>query len=51
VLDDAEACANTPAGEKVDAKGCALPKESEGDGVIDDAEACASTPSGVQVEA
>jgi OOP family OmpA-OmpF porin len=51
VNDDADACADTPAGELVDAKGCPLPKDGDGDGVNDDADRCPSTPSGVEVDA
>jgi OmpA-OmpF porin, OOP family len=51
VTDDVDACADTPAGEQVDAKGCPLPKDGDGDGVNDDADRCPSTPSGVEVDA
>jgi OOP family OmpA-OmpF porin len=51
VFDDADACADTPAGDRVDAKGCSLPKDADGDGVVDDADACADTPAGDKVDA
>jgi outer membrane protein OmpA-like peptidoglycan-associated protein len=43
-------CKDTPAGDKVDAKGCTL-KDSDGDGVLDDTDACADTPAGDKVDA
>ena len=33
VLDNVDQCHDTPAGDKVDAKGCSLPKDADGDGV------------------
>jgi hypothetical protein len=33
VLDDVDQCKDTPAGDKVDAKGCSRPKGADGDGV------------------
>src|SRR5262245_55611609 len=50
VVDGADQCKDTPAGDKVDAKGCTL-KDSDGDGVLDDTDACADTPAGDQVDA
>jgi outer membrane protein OmpA-like peptidoglycan-associated protein len=50
VPDGADQCRNTPAGDKVDAKGCTI-KDSDGDGVLDDTDACADTPAGDQVDA
>lgn len=42
-------CPNTPAGAKVDAKGC--PLDSDGDGVFDGLDKCPDTPAGVKVNA
>ena len=41
---------DTPAGDKVDAKGCTI-KDADGDGVLDDVDACADTPAGDKVDA
>ncbi len=49
VLDSADTCAGTPAGVKVDAKGC--PVDSDNDGVTDDKDKCAGTAKGVNVDA
>jgi OOP family OmpA-OmpF porin len=49
VNDEADACADTPAREQVDAKGCPLPKDADGDGVVDPSDACADTPKGTEV--
>jgi OOP family OmpA-OmpF porin len=43
VPDDVDQCKKTPAGDKVDAKGCTV-KDADGDGVADEADACADTP-------
>jgi OmpA-OmpF porin, OOP family len=43
-------CVDTPAGEQVDASGCPLPKDADGDGVNDDQDRCPSTPAGVKVD-
>ncbi|MEO7985473.1 MAG: OmpA family protein, partial [Gemmatimonadales bacterium] len=51
VMDDKDQCANTPAGDKVDEKGCSLPKDGDGDGVMDDKDRCLHTPPGVKVDA
>ena len=51
VPDTADACANTPAGTRVDARGCAVPVDSDGDGVMDNVDACANTPAGTRVDA
>ena len=40
-----------PAGDKVDAKGCSLPKDADGDGVMDDVDQCKDTPAGDKVDA
>ena len=49
VPDYMDNCPNTPAGVKVDAKGC--PLDSDGDGVPDYLDKCPNTPAGVQVDA
>ena len=51
VLDTADKCPNTPAGDKVDANGCSLPKDSDGDGVMDNVDKCPNTPAGDKVDA
>jgi len=52
VVDTMDACPNTPAGTKVDAKGCTLPPpDADGDGVIDALDACPNTPIGTVVDA
>src|SRR5437016_1500136 len=48
VPDNRDACPNTPAGAKVDAKGC--PSDSDGDGVPDGIDKCPNTPHGVEVD-
>ena len=50
VVDGADQCKDTPAGDKVDAKGCTI-KDSDGDGVLDDVDACADTPAGDKIDA
>ncbi len=49
VPDKVDECPKTPAGDKVDAKGCTI-KDSDGDGVLDDADQCADTPAGDKVD-
>jgi OOP family OmpA-OmpF porin len=44
-------CNDTPAGDKVDASGCSLPKDADGDGVVDTADQCPDTPAGDKVDA
>ena len=62
VVDDADRCADTPAGTQVDGPGCPLPEpepaaapappaDSDGDGVVDTADRCANTPAGETVDA
>jgi OOP family OmpA-OmpF porin len=51
VLDSADNCANTPAGTRVDGRGCPLPTDSDSDGVMDPADACPGTAAGVRVDA
>jgi outer membrane protein OmpA-like peptidoglycan-associated protein len=50
VPDDVDECKKTPAGDRVDAKGCTV-RDADGDGVFDDADACADTPAGDRVDA
>lgn len=49
VNDTLDQCPNTPAGERVDARGC--PLDSDGDGVSDSADACPNTVRGAAVDA
>jgi outer membrane protein OmpA-like peptidoglycan-associated protein len=49
VVDRKDACPNTPAGAKVDARGC--PTDSDGDGVFDGIDQCPDTPKGAKVDA
>jgi len=49
VLDSQDQCPGTPAGAKVDAKGCEL--DSDGDGVVDSQDQCPGTPAGAKVDA
>ncbi|MDH3337042.1 MAG: OmpA family protein [Gammaproteobacteria bacterium] len=49
VPDSRDACPDTPAGQRVDARGC--PRDSDGDGVIDDQDQCPDTVAGVSVDA
>ena len=49
VPDNIDECKKTPAGDKVDAKGCTV-KDGDGDGVLDDADACKDTPAGDKVD-
>lgn len=51
VIDANDACANTPAGTRVDASGCAVPVDSDRDGVMDNVDRCANTPAGTRVDA
>ena len=45
-------CSNTPAGESVDAQGCAQSqKDDDGDGVANDVDECSNTPAGESVDA
>ncbi len=48
VPDASDACAGTPTGAKVDAKGCEL--DSDGDGVVDSKDSCPGTAAGVKVD-
>jgi outer membrane protein OmpA-like peptidoglycan-associated protein len=49
VPDDVDECKKTPAGDRVDAKGCTV-QDADGDGVFDDADACVDTPAGDRVD-
>ena len=49
VPDGTDACPGTPAGVKVDARGC--PLDSDGDGVPDYLDKCPDTPRGTKVDA
>jgi len=49
VVDDDDRCPGTPAGVKVDARGC--PEDSDGDGVADYLDKCPGTASGARVNA
>jgi OOP family OmpA-OmpF porin len=49
VPDNIDECKNTPAGDKVDAKGCTV-KDADGDGVLDDVDQCKDTPAGDKVD-
>lgn len=52
VTDDVDACPDTPAGEAVDANGCAQSQlDDDGDGVTNDIDACPGTPAGETVDA
>jgi OOP family OmpA-OmpF porin len=48
VVDEDDACPDTPRGVQVDARGC--PVDSDGDGVPDYQDTCADTPSGATVD-
>jgi OmpA-OmpF porin, OOP family len=49
VMDGLDKCPNTPAGAKVDRRGC--PLDADGDGVADGLDKCPDTPKGVKVNA
>jgi outer membrane protein OmpA-like peptidoglycan-associated protein len=49
VPDKIDECKKTPAGDKVDAKGCTI-KDGDGDGVLDDVDQCKDTPAGDKVD-
>ena len=49
VLDNRDRCADTPAGARVDARGC--PSDSDGDGVPDGVDRCNTTAAGATVDA
>jgi outer membrane protein OmpA-like peptidoglycan-associated protein len=49
IVDEADACGDTPAGDRVDARGCTV-RDSDSDGVFDEADACPDTPAGERVD-
>lgn len=49
VVDADDRCPGTPAGVRVDSRGCEL--DSDGDGVVDSADQCPDTPRGAPVDA
>ena len=49
VVNGADACPNTPAGQAVNSRGC--PPDSDGDGVADSVDLCPATPRGTIVNA
>ncbi|MBK8162757.1 MAG: OmpA family protein [Gammaproteobacteria bacterium] len=49
VLDASDACPDSPAGARVDARGCE--PDSDGDGVTDGADRCPGTAAGIAVDA
>jgi OOP family OmpA-OmpF porin len=49
VIDGIDQCPDTPAGARVDAKGC--PMDSDNDGVFDGIDQCPGTPAGARVDA
>ena len=52
VVDSLDLCPNTPAGESVDAQGCAQSqKDDDGDGVANSSDWCPNTPAGESVDA
>jgi len=48
VLDDNDQCPGTPAGTRVDMKGCAI--DSDNDGIVDTRDKCPNSPAGVRVD-
>lgn len=51
VKNSMDTCPATPAGDRVDATGCSLPRDGDRDGVMDNADQCPATPAGDQVDA
>jgi OOP family OmpA-OmpF porin len=51
VSDAIDQCPNTPAGEAVNAQGCFLERDSDGDNVPDKRDRCPNTPAGVSADA
>lgn len=51
VKNSLDQCPATPAGDRVDANGCSLPKDADGDGVTDNLDRCPNTPAGDRVDA
>jgi OOP family OmpA-OmpF porin len=48
VLDEKDQCPGTPAGTRVDIKGCAI--DSDNDGIVDTRDKCPNSPAGVRVD-
>jgi OOP family OmpA-OmpF porin len=48
VIDEKDQCPGTPAGTRVDIKGCAI--DSDNDGIVDTRDKCPNTPAGVRVD-
>ncbi|MCW8828276.1 MAG: OmpA family protein [Gammaproteobacteria bacterium] len=51
VPDSRDQCPNTPAGAKVDSRGCTVVSDKDGDGVPDSRDRCPATPANVTVNA
>jgi OOP family OmpA-OmpF porin len=51
VVNSADACPETPAGTRVDGRGCALPQDTDGDGVVDPSDDCPDTAADTRVDA
>lgn len=51
VMDVNDQCLDTAAGDRVDSRGCSLPKDSDNDGVVDTSDACPATAPGTKVDA
>ena len=51
VMDVNDQCLDTAAGDRVDSRGCSLPRDSDNDGVVDTSDACPATAPGVKVDA
>lgn len=49
IIDERDACPNSPAGARVDSRGCEL--DSDGDGVVDSRDRCPGTARGAKVDA
>ena len=49
VVDSIDECPSTPRGDRVDAKGCTVVLDGDGDGVADGRDQCPRTPAGVRV--
>ena len=51
VLNSQDVCPNTPAGVRVDVKGCFLDSDDDNDGVLNASDKCPNTPRGDEVDA
>ncbi|PHQ66009.1 MAG: cell envelope biogenesis protein OmpA [Sulfurimonas sp.] len=51
VLNSQDKCPNTPAGSRVDVKGCFLDGDDDNDGILNSADACLATAAGITVDA